>query len=76
MYGTPDMKPDKDTVQRREDPRCEEGIECVTGAAVADGNGGPVDVRQLEDENDGLLLVNRMHRARRVCSPHIPCAGE
>ena len=57
MYGIPNMKLDKGTVQRRVDLMCEEGVEFVTDAAIADGSGGSVDVRQLRDENDALLLA-------------------
>ena len=57
MYGIPNMKLDKRTVERRVDLMCEEGVEFVTDAAVADGSGGSVDARMLKDENDALLLA-------------------
>ena len=57
MYGIPNMKLDKRTVERRVDLMCEEGVEFVTDAAVADGSGGSVDARKLKDENDALLLA-------------------
>ena len=57
MYGIPNMKLDKRTVQRRVDLLSEEGIDFVTGAAVADGGDGSLDARRLRDENDALLLA-------------------
>ena len=57
MYGIPNMKLDKRTVQRRVDLLREEGVEFVTDAVVADGSAGSVDVRSLRDENDALLLA-------------------
>ena len=57
MYGIPNMKLDKRTVQRRVDLLHEEGVVFVTGAAVGDGSGGSADVGRLREENDALLLA-------------------
>lgn len=53
MYGIPNMKLDKNTVERRLNLLREEGIEFVTGAHV----GVNVDINQLKNENDALLLA-------------------
>ena len=57
MYGIPNMKLDKGTVQRRVDLMCAEGVDFVTDAAVADGSDGSLDARRIKDENDALLLA-------------------
>ena len=56
MYGIPNMKLDKRTVQRRVDLLRKEGVVFVTGAAVG-GGGGSVDVGRLREESDALLLA-------------------
>jgi len=53
MYGIPNMKLDKNVVDRRIDLLREAGIEFVTGADV----GRNVDAAQLFSENDALLLA-------------------
>ncbi len=57
MYGIPNMKLDKRTVERRVGLLGEEGVEFVTGAPVADGSGGSVDVARIRESNDALLLA-------------------
>ena len=57
MYGIPNMKLDKRTVQRRVDLLREEGVVFVTDAAVGDGGEGSVDVRRLREGHDALLLA-------------------
>jgi NAD(P)H-dependent glutamate synthase small subunit len=53
MYGIPNMKLDKDTVQRRVDLLAEEGIEFVTNANI----GPDIDVNDLRAANDALVLT-------------------
>ena len=53
MYGIPNMKLDKDTVQRRVDLLAEEGIEFVTDANI----GVDVDVNVLRANSDALILA-------------------
>ncbi len=53
MYGIPNMKLDKQVVQRRLDLLADEGIEFVTGADV----GNNVDPAKLMAENDALVLT-------------------
>ena len=66
MYGIPNMKLDKQVVQRRLDIMAAEGVEFVTGADV----GNNVDPRQLRDECDALLLATGATRPR-----DLPIAG-
>lgn len=53
MYGIPNMKLDKQVVQRRLDLLADEGIEFVTGADV----GNNVDPAKLMAENDAMVLT-------------------
>ena len=52
MYGIPNMKLDKDTVDRRVNLLREEGIEFVTDAHV----GVNLDIQELRDANDAIAL--------------------
>ena len=52
MYGIPNMKLDKDTVDRRVDLLRQEGIEFVTDAHV----GVNLDIQELRDANDAIVL--------------------
>ena len=58
-YGIPNMKLDKETVQRRVDLMTEEGIEFVTNAAI----GTEVDVNVLRANSDALVLAMGSPRA-------------
>ena len=53
VYGIPNMKLDKDTVQRRVDLLAEEGIEFVTEANI----GVDLDVNVLKANSDALVLA-------------------
>jgi len=53
MYGIPNMKLDKGIVDRRVQLLRDEGVEFVTNADV----GKNVDFKQLENENDAVLLA-------------------
>jgi glutamate synthase (NADPH) small chain len=52
MYGIPNMKLEKKTVDRRVDLLREEGVEFVTNADV----GATHSVQQLQNENDAVVL--------------------
>ena len=52
MYGIPNMKLEKDTVERRVNLLREEGIEFMTGANI----GVNVDVNELRANNDAVVL--------------------
>ena len=68
-YGIPNMKLGKDVVQRRVDLLTAEGVEFVTGTAVADGQGGSLDVRALRQEYDAVLLSTGATRPRDLPIP-------
>jgi glutamate synthase (NADPH/NADH) small chain len=53
MYGIPNMKLDKDIVDRRVDLLRQSGIEFVTGADV----GNTIDPVGLQNDNDALILT-------------------
>ena len=66
MYGIPNMKLDKDIIERRIQLMRDEGIEFVVNADV----GNNVDVSELVDQNDALLLATGATVAR-----DLPIAG-
>jgi len=53
MYGIPNMKLDKDVINRRVNLLREEGIEFITNADV----GNNVDANKIMQDNDALLLT-------------------
>jgi len=53
MYGIPNMKLDKGTVERRVQLLRDEGVEFVTNADV----GANIDAKQLTQDNDAMLLA-------------------
>ena len=65
MYGIPNMKLDKQIVQRRLDLMQAEGVQFVTGAHV----GKNVDVAELREKNDALLLACGATRPRDLEIP-------
>ncbi len=65
MYGIPNMKLDKEVVERRIQLMRDEGIEFVTNADV----GRNVDVKTLLTENDALLLATGATLARDLPIP-------
>lgn len=65
MYGIPNMKLDKQVVQRRIDLMAAEGVRFVTNADV----GGNVDPVRLRDENDALLLATGATKPRDLVVP-------
>ncbi len=60
MYGIPNMKLEKDLVDRRIQLLRDEGIEFVTGADV----GRTVDPKKMLDENDAMLLATGATKPR------------
>ncbi len=71
MYGIPNMKLDKQVVQRRLDLLAAEGVRFVTGADV----GRNVDARQLRSENDAILLATGATKPRDLVIPGRGLAG-
>jgi len=65
MYGIPNMKLDKKTVERRLKLMDEEGVKFVTNAHV----GVNVDIQQLKDENDAVVLACGATRPRDLPIP-------
>ena len=65
MYGIPNMKLDKQVVQRRLDLLTDEGIEFVTGADV----GNNIDPAQLMADNDAILLATGATKPRDLPIP-------
>lgn len=61
MYGIPNMKLDKDVVDRRVNLLVDEGVEFLTGIEVTDGTPATtataVDVRELRAQFDAVLLA-------------------
>jgi glutamate synthase (NADPH) small chain len=64
MYGIPNMKLEKDIVDRRVNLLREEGVNFVVNADVGGTGDNAVDVEQLLSENDALLLATGATTAR------------
>jgi glutamate synthase (NADPH/NADH) small chain len=71
MYGIPNMKLDKGTVQRRLDLMIAEGVEFVTSAHV----GVNVDINDLREEFDVLLLACGATKPRDLTIPNRQLKG-
>jgi len=69
MYGIPNMKLEKDIVDRRVDLLREEGVNFVANADVGGSGENGVDVEQLLNENDALLLATGATTARDLNIP-------
>ncbi len=65
MYGIPNMKLDKEIVDRRVDLLRAEGVEFVTGAHV----GVNVEIKQLQADHDALVLACGATRPRDLPIP-------
>jgi len=70
MYGIPNMKLEKDIVDRRVNLLKEEGINFVTNADVGGSGENGVDVEQLLNDNDALLLATGATTARDLNIPN------
>ena len=70
MYGIPNMKLEKDVVDRRVNLLREEGINFVTNADVGGSGENGVDVEQLLHDNDVLLLATGATTARDLNIPN------
>ena len=70
MYGIPNMKLEKDVVDRRVNILAEEGINFVTNADVGGSGENGVDVEQLLNDNDALLLATGATTARDLNIPN------
>tara|TARA_B110000858_G_scaffold89711_1_gene103696 strand:+ start:8423 stop:9862 length:1440 start_codon:yes stop_codon:yes gene_type:complete len=70
MYGIPNMKLEKDVVDRRVNLLKEEGINFVSNADVGGSGENDVDVEQLLNDNDALLLATGATTARDLNIPN------
>ncbi|GJM13347.1 MAG: glutamate synthase subunit beta [Pseudohongiella sp.] len=70
MYGIPNMKLEKDIVDRRVDLLREEGVNFVVNADVGGSGDNAVDVEQLLNDNDALLLATGATTARDLNIPN------
>ena len=70
MYGIPNMKLEKDVVDRRVNILAEEGINFVANADVGGSGENGVDVEQLLNDNDALLLATGATTARDLNIPN------
>lgn len=70
MYGIPNMKLEKDIVDRRVNLLREEGVNFVVNADVGGSGENAVDVDQLLQENDALLLATGATTARDLNIPN------
>ncbi|KAI9671218.1 MAG: glutamate synthase [NADH] [Caeruleum heppii] len=66
MYGIPNMKLDKNVVQRRVDLMAAEGIKFVTGVHI----GEEVMLQDLRDENDAVVIATGATVARDLPIPN------
>ena len=71
MYGIPNMKLDKQVVQRRLDLMRREGIQLVTSAHV----GVNIDIHQIQSDHDALILACGATKPRDLPIPGRELAG-
>ena len=70
MYGIPNMKLEKNVVDRRVNLLREEGVNFVANADVGGSGENAVDVEQLLNDNDALLLATGATTARDLNIPN------
>ncbi|PCI74885.1 MAG: glutamate synthase [SAR86 cluster bacterium] len=70
MYGIPNMKLEKDVVDRRVNLLKEEGVNFIVNADVGGSGENSVDVEQLLNDNDALLLATGATTARDLNIPN------
>lgn len=70
MYGIPNMKLEKDVVDRRVNLLREEGVKFVVNADVGGSSENGIDVEQLIADNDALLLATGATIPRDLKIPH------
>jgi NAD(P)H-dependent glutamate synthase small subunit len=75
MYGIPNMKLDKDVVERRLNLMREEGIRFETGADIGDGTDGTRDGRGLLTDHNAVLLATGATHPRDLGIPGRDLAG-
>jgi NAD(P)H-dependent glutamate synthase small subunit len=75
MYGIPNMKLDKDVVERRLNLMRQEGIRFETGADIGDGSAGTRDGRALLTDHSAVLLATGATQPRDLGIPGRELAG-
>ncbi|MFT4862423.1 MAG: glutamate synthase (NADPH/NADH) small chain [Pseudohongiellaceae bacterium] len=70
MYGIPNMKLEKDVVDRRVNLLKEEGVKFVVSADVGGNGDNAVAVSKLMDDNDALLLATGATTPRNLNIPN------
>lgn len=70
MYGIPNMKLEKDIIDRRVNLLKEEGINFIVNADVGGSGENGVDVKQLLPDTDALLLATGATTPRDLKIPH------
>jgi len=70
MYGIPNMKLDKDVVDRRIKLLMDEGISFVAGADVGGTGPDSIDIKELIDGNDAVLLATGATTPRDLKIPN------
>ena len=75
MYGIPNMKLEKDVVERRVQQMRDEGVKFVVNAKVGDGQNGTVSAQELAEECDAVLLTTGATNARDLPIPGRELAG-
>ena len=75
MYGIPNMKLEKDIVDRRVNILREEGIEFVTGADIGGNGANGIGVDKLVADNDAVLLATGATTPRDLPIPNREGSG-
>jgi glutamate synthase (NADPH/NADH) small chain len=70
MYGIPNMKLEKDVVDRRVNILREEGIEFVTGADIGGAGDNGIGIDKLVADNDAVLLATGATTPRDLPIPN------
>lgn len=70
MYGIPNMKLEKDIVDRRVNLLTEEGVNFVVNADIGGSGENAVAVEQLLSDNDALILATGATTPRDLSIPH------
>jgi NAD(P)H-dependent glutamate synthase small subunit len=70
MYGIPNMKLEKDVVDRRVNILREEGIEFVTGADIGGKGDNGIGIDKLVADNDAVLLATGATTPRDLSIPN------
>lgn len=73
MYGIPNMKLDKDVVERRVQLMRDEGVQFFTNTNI--GNNGGMSLQGLQESNDAVLLATGATKPRDLPAPNRELKG-